>query len=302
MRALTTWTSLSLGAFACFAQQPPASEGPGSVPAETGGSDLPLEEEATADAGAIPVKIVGGRLVAHVELSTIHRRIPANLFIEFDNPTGLRLHNGAAGALKTENQAGERIPISVHFPDFVITVESREQGPEDDYAEFTRLYSREINEDAVVGSIGAKILRNYTITFDLAQNQILLEQPITTGGDDPDTVQPGAEEEDEDGELKVSITNTDDIVWLPMQLASGKVHAMAVTTTNFDSLLDEEWCDRLGFPAGNIGAVKLAGLNLSNFVAFRPSEITYVHPDGALGVIGLNLLKHLHNCKPNIAL
>ena len=70
--------------------------------------DLPPEpEETVASTGTIPVKIVGGRLVAHVELSTIHNRVPANLFIEFDNPCGLRLHNAIARALKAENEAGE---------------------------------------------------------------------------------------------------------------------------------------------------------------------------------------------------
>ena len=92
-------------------------------------------------------------------------------------PTGLRLDNSVAGALKTENEAGETTPISVHFPGFAITVESREQGPREEYAEFTRLYSREINEQALVGSIGAKILKNYRVTFDLNVGEIELELP-----------------------------------------------------------------------------------------------------------------------------
>ena len=53
-------------------------------------------EDVVASEGNIPVKIVGGRLVAHVELSTIHRRVPVDLFIEFDNPCGLRLHDSVA--------------------------------------------------------------------------------------------------------------------------------------------------------------------------------------------------------------
>ena len=91
----------------------------------------------------------------------------------------------------------------------------------------------------------------------------------------------------------MAITTTDDIVWLPIQLASGKVHAMAVSTTNYDSLIDSEWCERLGFPAGDVGSLNLGKLDLGSFVAFRPAEVVYVHPDGAIGVLGLNLLKHL---------
>jgi len=253
----------------------------------------PRPDEELARAGEIPVKVVGGRLVAHVELSTVHRRIPANLFVEFDTPCGLRLHNGAAGALKAENEAGETTPISIHMPDFVITVESREMGPEDEYAEFTRLYSREIREDSLVGAIGAKVLSRYRVTFDLHDEVVELELPHDEDAVDPDAPPPTDDEPAADGALEVSITDTDDIVWLPIQLADGTVHAMAVTTTNYDSLVDRGWCDELGFPAGDVGALRIASLDLAQFVAFRPAEVTYVHPDGAIGVIGLNLLEHL---------
>ncbi|MFT5857777.1 MAG: hypothetical protein ACI8XO_005039, partial [Verrucomicrobiales bacterium] len=257
--------------------------------------DLSGEGEAEiALEGSIPVKIVGGRLVAQVELSSIHQRVPANLFIEFDNPSGLRLDNGVAKALKAENEAGQTTPLSVHFPGFAITVESREQGPTEDYAEFTRLYSREINEQALVGSIGAKILKNYRVTFDL--NAGVIELQLPEKNDDSEAAeepQPDAPANRGEGMIEVSITTTDDIIWLPVKLPGGKIQAMTVATTRYDSLVDAEWCDQQGFPAGDLGPLKLDSLNLSDFVAFRPDEVNYVHPDGAVGVIGLNLLKHL---------
>ena len=39
--------------------------------------------------------------------------------------------------------------------------------------------------------------------------------------------------------------------------------------------------------------MNLGDLDVSQFVAFRPAEVIYVHPDRAIGVLGLNLLKHL---------
>ena len=133
----------------------PAQEpAPGPDPREIAGSE-----------GTIPVKIVGGRLVAPVELSTIHKRIPANLFIEYETPCGLRLHDNAALALQTEDEIGNTTPVTIHFPDFDITREQREQGPQEEYDLFTRLHSQEINEDALVGTIGAEILSQYRVTF-----------------------------------------------------------------------------------------------------------------------------------------
>ena len=53
-------------------------------------------------------------------------------------------------------------------------MERREKGPQDEYSEFTRLHSQEINEDALVGAIGAKILSRYRVTFDLHEGRIEL--------------------------------------------------------------------------------------------------------------------------------
>lgn len=258
------------------------------------------QEEAAASAGNMPVKIVAGRLVASVELSTIHNRIPANLFIEYDNACGLRLHDNMAAGLKAENEFGETFPITMHFPGFAITVARREQGPQGEYGEFTRLYSHEINEEPLVGTIGAKILSRYRVTFDLQEGRIELEEPDdgeTDSGDEAGEGDAGPGEDVQgdgpEADLTVSITMTEDLVWLPIQLADGKVHAMSVSTMNYDSLVDKAWCSRLGFPAGDVGSLSLGEIDLARFVAFRPSELYSAHPDGAIGVVGLNLLKHL---------
>ena len=233
-----------------------------------------------ASHGRFRVRIVGGRLVAHCEISTVHRRIPANLFIDLESPSGFQLHNRVAAALKVENAAGEAIPISIHFPEFRVQVERREAGPERDFNEFTRLYSREIDEDALVGALGTKFFKDYGITLDLHHGYMHLTPP-------------GARRTRAEESLEVSLTTTDDVIWLPVQLPGGAVASMALATAEADSLIDEVWCDELGHPAGDVSPIQLGDLNLSERVAFRPAGINYVHQDGALGVIGLNLLEQL---------
>lgn len=70
----------------------------------------PEAEERVASVGKFPVKIVAGRLVAATELSTIHRRIQVNLFVDFESPFGLRLPDSVAGSLRTEDKRGLRFP------------------------------------------------------------------------------------------------------------------------------------------------------------------------------------------------
>ncbi|QTN32048.1 tetratricopeptide repeat protein [Akkermansiaceae bacterium] len=264
---------------------------PSPLPAQEELPVMEMEENLSRE-GSIPVRIVGGRLVAAVELSTVHSRIPVNLFIDYESPSGLQLHDSAAKALRTEDEFGQTIPITIHFPDFDITVDRREKGPEDEYGEFTRLHSEELNEDALVGSIGSRILSKYRVTFDLHEGRMELALP---GGEEADGEEAAADDEEPgDEKLKVGITVTDGVVWLPIQLASGRIHAMAVSTTSYDSLIDREWCDIQGFPAGEIDPLKLGELNLAKCVAFRPQEVIYTDPPESIGVLGLNLLKHLH--------
>ncbi|MEM7385320.1 MAG: hypothetical protein AAF514_10280, partial [Verrucomicrobiota bacterium] len=246
----------------------------------------------------VPVKIVAGRLIASVELSTVHEKIGANLFVDFDQPVGLNLANPVIGGLKAVSRSGEVSPVSVHFPDFAVEESRFGRGDDEEYQEFTRLHSREMDEMPLAGTIGANFLNRYVITFDLESGVLELEEASggeedQGAGSDPANAGSSIPASEEEGVIEVSISTRADLVWLPIQLADGVVQAMAVTTTTMDSLVDQEWCDRLGHPAGDVGVLNVGSLDLSAFVAFRPAEVNYAHPDGAIGTVGLNLLQHL---------
>ena len=68
--------------------------------------------------------------------------------------------------------------------------------------------------------------------------------------------------------------------------------ALALSTLRHDSLVDRDLCDRWQKPDGNLGPISISALDLSRYVAWRPSELALVHPDGALGSMGLGMLNH----------
>ena len=68
--------------------------------------------------------------------------------------------------------------------------------------------------------------------------------------------------------------------------------ALAIGSSRYDTCLDQRLCNLLGRPAGNIGPLLCDSIDLSPFVAFRPSEVIQVHPDGVAGVMGINLLEN----------
>ncbi|MCA8979060.1 MAG: hypothetical protein H6831_14150 [Planctomycetes bacterium] len=237
-----------------------------------------------AQQGRIPVKLVAGRLVARCDVSTEVRRIPVNLFVEYDNPCGLELHNRAADPLKTELPDGSQRTITIHFQGGEMFVPGRELGDEDELEAFTKWYSTELGDNAVVGTIGAAVLANYHLVFDLGAGAIEYGPPLARSAEHVVAPSGGAS-------VPVSIKN--EMVWLPVLLDDGVPRTMALGTSRYDTIVDEDFCELRGHPAGDIGSARIGDCDLSDYVALRPAPVPFTHRDGALGVLGSGLLQKL---------
>ena len=248
------------------------------------------------EGGSIPVRVVDGRLIVGCDISGPKLRVPVNLWLDFDGAYGLQLHNRAAAPLPAETPAGKPNPLTLHFTDFTLEVARRELGPEEDFEEFTKYHSTEIGENALTGAIGAHVLKHFDVIFDLPQNKITLApagqladyQPAEGGAD-----------------LITPITLQNDLVWLPVSLPGpnatesdeaedeGKTltRALAIGSSRYDTCLERRLCNSLRRPAGNVGPLRCETVDFSPYVAFRPTEVVQVHPDGVAGVMGINLLE-----------
>ncbi len=248
------------------------------------------------EGGSIPVKVVDGRLIVGCDISGPKLRVPVNLWLDFDGAYGLQLHNRAAAPLPAETQAGKPNPLTLHFTDFTLEVARRELGPEEDFEEFTKYHSTEIGENALTGAIGAHVLKHFDVIFDLPQNKVSLAPAGQLADYQP--VEGGAE-------LITPITLQNDLVWLPVKLPGPKAvtadqaeergtiltRALAIGSSRYDTCLERRLCNSLRRPAGNVGPVRCETVDFAPYVAFRPSEVVQVHPDGVAGVMGLNLLE-----------
>ncbi|MEE9392617.1 MAG: hypothetical protein V3W41_08945 [Planctomycetota bacterium] len=228
----------------------------------------------------LPVTVIGDKLVLRCELSTPARRIPANLFIEYDRACGLELHNQAAGSGGLKVDQGGHL-ITVYLPGFNIQIARREHPDQKALDDFSKLYSKELGETACIGTIGLDILRDYHITFDLAAGLIYLRLAREKVDGPPEEVE---------GATTSSISLVNDLAWMPVRLEDNSTAVLALGSSRIDSVIDQDICGELNRPAGNIGKVALRGADLSADVAWRPSELIQVHPDRPLGVTGLGFL------------
>ncbi|MEZ5988195.1 MAG: hypothetical protein R3F30_03570 [Planctomycetota bacterium] len=250
---------------------------PGPEPAAPG------EAEAAPAAAAMirmPVRLVADKLVARCELSTRFRRIPANLMISLDRSCGLELHNKAAFHLRCEDGAGS--PITIHFPGEPIVVPTREHGDEEEMDELTRLYSKDLGEVALIGTIGSAILERYHLVLDVHEGLCELSPPRERSAEPPEPVE---------GETLCKLSTRNHQVWLPVRTPWGAALWMNLGTGRYETIVDQDLCEERDRLDGQLGEVRLGDVDLSRWVAFRPAELVQVHGDGALGTLGLDFLR-----------
>ncbi|MHC4910040.1 MAG: tetratricopeptide repeat protein [Planctomycetota bacterium] len=258
----------------------PGAEGDGG-PRSAAAFDEP---RMSGTGGAIPVRVIDGRLVISCDISGVARRLPVNLWLDYDGAYGLQVHNRAAAPLPAETGDGQALPLTLHFPDFTVQVPRRELGDEEAFEHFTKYHSSEIGENALVGAIGAHCLKAFSIVFDLPRNRIELRPAGSMSGQ-----QPGMDGE----QVIVPITVHNDQVWMPVTLADDSSRALAIGSSRFDSLVDLALCDRFGKPAGDIGQVACRTIDFAKYVALRPEDVILVHPDGVAGILGINALQSM---------
>lgn len=240
--------------------------------------------------GTLPVQVVAGRLVVSCDLSTPANRIPANLFLEVEGRHGLQLHNRAAAALRAESADGTPRAITLHFPDFTFTVPKRELGDEDLFEDFTKYHSAEMGENALIGSIGVELLDDWRLVFDVANGRVeLAPLGVIGGGAGAPTTTARVEP---DGTIVAPLTLLDGMVWLPVRWNEGQPGGLMLGSALYDTRIDERAARAAGHPAGDVGPIRVGNIDLHRYVAFRPEPIVEVHPDGVVGVSGINLLEH----------
>jgi tetratricopeptide (TPR) repeat protein len=278
IRSLALWLALAGGVLPHHGAARAQDDAP---VVESGPADVPQR----ARSGRVAVKQVAGKLVVACDLATDVRRIPVNLFVDFERPIALELHNGAAGrqALDVEGTQPPR-EVRILFPEFELRTNGRTHGDEDFYNDFTKFHSHEIGENAVVGAIGAQLLAQHFVVLDLPAGQLQIREPRAQGEAQPRLA--AATERDFD----VPISLDSGFVWLPARLPNGESGVMALGTGRHDTLFDEELAAELGAPAGDLTSLRIGPLDVAAMVALRPEPSTLVHPDRALGQLGLGFL------------
>jgi len=219
----------------------------------------------------VPVRLVAGRLVIRCDISSPARRIPAHLLVELERPVGLHLHPRSLRPLR----AAPGSPLTIHLPGLKLETRAWTRSGNQPYADLTRRYAPDLNDIAVIGSIGSAILRDYHLVLDLPAGVMRIGSPR------PRT------EERPTGAIAVELDK--DRVRLPMHYAGDKSGWMLLATSRYDTVFDAATCRKLGHAAGDIGPVRVGPDDFATRVAMRPGKLR----GSELAATGLNLFEGL---------
>lgn len=249
-----------------------------------------LPHHQPSSGATLPLKVMDGYMVVAVDLTSKAAKLSTSLIVDLGDPHGLALQDAVRHGLELKPDESS---ISVSAANgFAATVPVSSlvdyQGPID-FAEISLVHDAELGDSAVGGTVGAGFLRNYRVLVDVAQHELTLAAP--GDADRPlsgDVVVPAA-------------IGTEGALLLPLSAGKKAIGSMTLSGAGYDSVIDAGVAIDLGFPTRNVGPVRVtdAGtsrhLNLSDFIAFRPS--TFDGHDAAAGrrtilVAGLNLFEN----------
>ncbi|MHC4848621.1 MAG: hypothetical protein ACYTEG_09225 [Planctomycetota bacterium] len=219
----------------------------------------------------VPIRIVAGRLMVRCDVSSPARRIPAHLLVELSQPFGLQMHPRSLRPLRIAPGS----PLTLHFPGLKFETKAWTPSGNEPYRTLTRRYAPELNEIAVIGSIGAGVLRQYHLVFDLAAGVLRIGPPKARSEERPANA--------------IAVEFDKDRIRLPLRFAGDKSGWILLATSQFDTFFDAKICRQLGHPAGDIGPVRIGPLDIAPRVALRPGKLAGSEP----AATGLNLFEGL---------
>lgn len=269
--------------------------GTGATRARAQGDAPPAAEPSASGPLVLPVRVVNGHLMVVGFVADRDGDVhDLSLEVSFEHPGVVTLHGHYLLAFL---EGMSTVPLMLK-PDteFILQGDEIESETRQErialHNEMTRLYSGQLDEHKVKGTLGTGFLRKYHVVLDVAAGTLTLT-PRAGGGE-------GGGGAPLAGDLVSGFELRNGRLWIPLQHSGGQSGSMLFGGDAYDSLINSEAAQRLGRPAGDVAPVWLGaagatgGVDLSRQMAFRPSALALdgrTVPEGAFLVSGVNLLE-----------
>lgn len=263
------------------------------------------QSQAQESAVSVPIRVVNGHLIVLTDLVGLRYTNEASFEISLEYPDALTLHPDQYRWLGIDPNdlglSGDGPQIRLLIAGGVrLSIPAKDVVPEQsaDRVNFqnsmTKLYSKELGERKLKGTIGVGLLRRYHVSIDIANKRMILappSEPVTT--------------------IDAAAADAVDVT-APFEYVNNRVQMnanvgdsrriMAIGGTNYDTFIDTRVVKTMGKPAGDVSPVWLTDssasgrrIDVSQYLAFRPKPFGLSETPGAdspLVITGVNFLEN----------
>jgi hypothetical protein len=255
---------------------------------------------------SVPIRVVNGHLIVLTDLVGLRFTNEASFEISLEYPDALTLHPDQYQWLGIDPNdlglSGDGPQIRLLIAGGVrLSIPAKDVVPESsaDRVAFqnsmTKLYSKELGERKLKGTIGVGLLRRYHVSIDIANKRMILAPPR-----DPGAAVDAAAADAVDVTAPFEYVNNR--VQMNTNVGDDRRAIMAIGGTNYDTFIDTRVVKTMGKPAGDVSPVWLtdAGasgrrIDVSQYLAFRPKPFGLSETPGAdspLVITGVNFLEN----------
>ena len=271
------------------------------------GSDrLDAQTPPPAQDGAlsIPIRVVNGHLIVLTDLVGMRFTNEASFEISLEYPDALTLHPDQyrwLGLDPSDVGIGEGPRVGLFIQGGVrLGIPAKDVVPEQSAERvafqnsMTKLYSKELGERKLKGTIGVGLLRKYFMTIDIEAKRMILAPPKESG--------PAAETAGDTVDVTAPFEYVNNRVQTSANLGDDQRGIFAFGGTNYDTYIDTRVAKPMGKPAGNVSPVWLTDtrgsgrrIDVSQYLALRPKPFGLSEKpagDSPAIITGVNFLEN----------
>ena len=235
--------------------------------------------ESVSHGQVIKINLVDGKVCARCMLSGPKVAIPANVVFDFGSRIPLRVHE-KTGKLLGLNSSGE---AALKFDEVELAKVPAMCTGLRSLELLSQNNAQELGEIPAAAIVGLPALAKYVVQLDVSGGELRLLPPSGLK-------ESGLVTENSSGlttfKYDVQVTG----YWLTAEGEDGFPLRVQFATRQFDTIIDGIVADMAGAPGGDIDRLMLDGINLGEFVAFRPEDLSQ-SPGRPDLVLGTNLLE-----------
>jgi tetratricopeptide (TPR) repeat protein len=245
-----------------------------------------LPRPAVAEPPAVPFSLVNGKLCARCTLVGEKAAIPATVVLDLGLRVPALLHDKTAKLVGLPASG-----IELKFDGVTLANLAAQSAELRELEDLSRDYGDQLGELPAVAIVGLPAFAAYVPQLDILAGRLNL-LPLPEPGTSPSAVPPPDEATQSETDFVIAYASEGHSYWLPLVAPDDFRLRARFATSQHDTVIEATAADLAGAPAGDLASLHLGPLDLTDYVALRPEDLSGVPEPRPDVILGTHLLSH----------